>query len=128
MFHPSVFYHVRGSQEHAIFGLQWMRGSGSWTINSVYIGIEVSVVLLLRVPLCFFSSMSEPIVFEFSNAPSQNMSVHVLILEEFLNCIILIIQPVVLHSFLLTKDMGSSVLENNSELVNVSVTGGQPLI
>ena len=56
------------------------------------------------------------------------MPVLVLILEEFLNCIILIIEPVVLHSFFLAKDMGSSVLENNSELVNVSVTGGQPLI
>ena len=56
------------------------------------------------------------------------MPVHFLILEEFLDCIILIIEPFVLHSFLLTKDMASSVLENNSELVNVSVTGGQPLI
>ena len=35
MFNPSVFYHVRGSQELAIFGIHWMRGSGSWTINSV---------------------------------------------------------------------------------------------
>ena len=72
--------------------------------------------------------MSEPIVLELSNAPSQNLPVHVLILEEFLNCIILIIEPVVLHPFLLAKDMGCSFLENNSELVNVSVTGGQPLI
>ena len=64
-------------------------------------GIEVSMVLLLRVLLYFFSSMLEPIVFELSNAPSQNLPVHVLILEEFLNCIILIIEPVVLHSFLL---------------------------
>ena len=62
------------------------------------------------------------------NAPSQNMPVHVLILEEFLNCTILIIELVVLHSFLLVKGMGSNLLENNSELVNVSVTGGQPLI
>ena len=62
------------------------------------------------------------------NVLSQNMPVHVLILKEFLNCIILIIEPVVLHFFFLAKDMGSSVLENNSELVNVSVTGGQPLI
>ena len=72
--------------------------------------------------------MSEPIVFELSNAPSQNMPVHVLILKEFLNFILLIIESVVLQSFLLVKDMGSSFLENNSELVNFSVTGGQPLI
>ena len=26
---------VRGSQELAIFGIHWMRGSGSWTINSI---------------------------------------------------------------------------------------------
>ena len=66
-------------------------------------GIEVSMVLLLRVLLYFFSSMLEPIVFELSNVPSQNLPVHVLILEEFLNCIILIIEPVVLHSFLLAN-------------------------
>ena len=30
--------------------------------------------------------MSEPTVFQLSNAPSQNMPVHVLILEKFFNC------------------------------------------
>ena len=82
----------------------------------------------LHVAKVFFSSMSEPIVFELSNEPSQTMPVHILILEEFLNCTILIIQPVVMLSILLSKDMGKSVLKNNSELVNVSVTGGQLLI
>lgn len=67
--------------------------------------------------------MSEPYLLELSGAPSQTIPIQVLVLEQSLSFFILIIEPVVLHSFLFAKDMGSSVLENKSKLVKVSVTG-----